>query len=105
MVDKTPEYTGSVQYIERCDGLIRSFHNFMAERKLTEAIIVLRSFYTEIKPYFKKNDDVETEKKKVINNIRPNITDLFDWFEKMNMIYHSNGLAMKMNNTSFMREV
>ena len=109
MQDRTPEYTGSFQYIERCDGLIRSFHNFMVENSYDKAINVLRSFHSELIPYMKKNkkidqltecNDQETKTLSSINNSQKK-KNIYVWFRLLNQVYHGNGLAFKMNDNTF----
>ena len=105
MEGKTPEYTGSFQYIERCDGLMRSFHNFMVEGQTESAIKVLRSFHSELLPHMKPEQLTEctsSEKKTLSSQTNNDKTkNSYKWFRLLNQIYHINGFGMKMKDNSF----
>lgn len=108
-MEKTPEYTGSFQYIERCDGLIRSFHNYMVDNHTDSAIKVLRSLHSELLPHMKENKShnqqtecTEQEKKTLrATTSSDKIRNAYVWFRLLNQVYHKNGLALKMNDNTF----
>ena len=108
MKNKTPEFNGSMDYIERCGDLMRAFHDAMVLKQYTTSISIVQELHSELLPWMDETQAkkcAELEKKGinqlsnvdgVINNI--NVRSIHNWFRKLNMIFHTTGLGMKSSN-------
>jgi len=102
--NKTPEFNGSMQYIEICGDLQKEFHNCMVLRQYKTAVDVLQQLHSEILPWMDEEDVKkcsEYEKKCITDSSdfrhkgNINISNINNWFRKLNLIYHQSGLGMK----------
>ena len=105
--NKTPQFNGSMDYLERCGDLIRAYHNSMVSKQFSSAIAILQEVHSELLPWM---DEKEAKacgeyEKKGINQLQTvsgvkisiNIKVIHNWFRKLNIIFHNTGLAMKAN--------
>ena len=108
MKNKTPEFNGSMDYVERCGDLMRAFHNAMVSKQYSTSIAIVQELHSELLPWMtteqakscalleKKGINQLGQRSGILNNI--NVSAIHNWYRKLNMIFHESGLGMKASN-------
>jgi len=105
--NKTPQFNGSMDYLERCGDLIRAFHNEMVTRQFPTSISILQELHSELLPWMNEKEVIACGKYELkginqlqnVNGVKRsiNVKVIHNWFRKLNIIFHTTGLAMKAN--------
>jgi len=106
--NKSPEFNGSMDYLERCGDLMRAYHNAMVMKAYSDAINITQELHSELLPWMNQDQAEKCAEfeKKALNQLgthenvkeQINVRTIHNWFRKLNMIFHQTGLGMKSKN-------